>query len=96
MAKYQMMISFDTDKVLSSEEEDNIIGHVAPQIEEPITSEGDDEEYSTSNLQISLSQNMTFGKMTVKEAMEILTTKHYLDDYVLFYVEAVQLRKEIK
>ena len=56
MAKYQMLISFDTDKALSSVEEDNLIGHVAPQIEEPITSEGDDEEYSTSNLKISLEE----------------------------------------
>jgi hypothetical protein len=51
-----MVISFDTDKVLSSEEEDNLIGHVAPQIEEPATYEGDDEEYSTSNLEISLEE----------------------------------------
>ena len=56
MAKYQMLISFDTDKLLSSDEEDNLIGHVAPQIEEPATHEGDDEEYSTSNLQISLKE----------------------------------------
>ena len=49
MAKYQMLISFDTDKALSSDEEDNLIGHVAPQIEEPVNSDGDDEEYSTSN-----------------------------------------------
>ena len=56
MAKYRMVISFDTDKVLSSEEEDNLIGHVAPQIEEPATYEGDDEEYSTSNLTISLEE----------------------------------------
>jgi len=51
-----MVISFDTDKVLSYEEEDNLIGHVAPQIEEPATHEGDDEEYSTSNLKISLEE----------------------------------------
>ena len=56
MARYRMVISFDTDKVLSSEEEDNLIGHVAPQIEEPATYEGDDEEYSTSNLEISLEE----------------------------------------
>ena len=56
MAKYRMVISFDTDKVLSPEEEDNLIGHVAPQIEEPATYEGDDEEYSTSNLTISLEE----------------------------------------
>jgi hypothetical protein len=56
MAKYQMLISFDTDKVLSSDEEDNLIGHVAPQIEEPTTHEGDDEEYSTSNLRITLKE----------------------------------------
>jgi hypothetical protein len=56
MAKYQMLISFDTDKVLSSDEEDNLIGHVAPQIEEPTTYEGDDEEYSTSNLRITLKE----------------------------------------
>ena len=56
MARYQMLVSFDTDKILSSEEEDNLIGHVAPQIEEPATHEGDDEEYSTSNLQISLKE----------------------------------------
>jgi len=51
-----MLISFETDKELSSDEQDNLVGHVAPQIEEPITSEGDDEEYSTSNLQISLEE----------------------------------------
>ena len=56
MAKYQMLISFDTDRVLSSDEEDNLIGHVAPQIEEPTTYEGDDEEYSTSNLRITLKE----------------------------------------
>ena len=56
MARYQMLVSFDTDKILSSEEEDNLIGHVAPQIEEPATHEGDDEEYSTSNLKISLKE----------------------------------------
>lgn len=56
MARYRMVISFDTDKILSSEEEDNLIGHVAPQIEEPATHEGDDEEYSTSNLEISLEE----------------------------------------
>ena len=89
MAKYQMLISFDTDKALSSDEEDNLIGHVAPQIEEPITSDGDDEEYSTSNLQISLTQNNTFGKMKAKDAMEILL-KYDKDDDVLFYIEAVE------
>jgi len=56
MARYRMLISFDTDKVLSYDEEDNLIGHVAPQIEEPATHEGDDEEYSTSNLKISLEE----------------------------------------
>ena len=89
MAKYQMLISFDTDKALSSDEQDNLIGHVAPQIEEPITSDGDDEEYSTSNLQISLTQNNTFGKMKAKDAMEMLL-KYDKDDDVLFYVEAVE------
>jgi hypothetical protein len=89
MAKYQMLISFDTDKALSSVEEDNLIGHVAPQIEEPITSDGDDEEYSTSNLQISLTQNNTFGKMKAKDAMEMLL-KYDKDDDVLFYIEAVE------
>jgi hypothetical protein len=89
MAKYQMLISFDTDKALSSNEEDNLIGHVAPQIEEPITSDGDDEEYSTSNLQISLTQNNTFGKMKAKDAMEMLL-KYDKDDDVLFYIEAVE------
>jgi hypothetical protein len=89
MAKYQMLISFDTDKALSSDEEDNLIGHVAPQIEEPVKSDGDDEEYSTSNLQISLTQNNTFGKMKAKDAMEILL-KYDKDDDVLFYIEAVE------
>jgi hypothetical protein len=89
MAKYQMLISFDTDKALSSEEEDNLIGHVAPQIEEPVKSDGDDEEYSTSNLQISLTQNNTFGKMKAKDAMEMLL-KYDKDDDVLFYIEAVE------
>ena len=56
MARYRMVISFDTDKVLSYDEEDNLLGHVAPQIEEPATHEGDDEEYSTSNLKISLEE----------------------------------------
>jgi hypothetical protein len=56
MAKYRMAIYFYTDRVLSPEEEDNLIGHVAPQIEEPATYEGDDEEYSTSNLTISLEE----------------------------------------
>jgi len=84
-----MLISFDTDKALSSEEEDNLIGHVAPQIEEPITSDGDDEEYSTSNLQISLTQNNTFGKMKAKDAMEMLL-KYDKDDDVFFYIEAVE------
>ena len=56
MTKYQMFISFETDRVLSSDEEDNLIGHVAPQIEEPTTHEGDDEEYLTSNLQITLKE----------------------------------------
>jgi len=89
MAKYQMLISFDTDKALSSDEEDNLIGHVAPQIEEPAKSDGDDEEYSTSNLQISLTQNNTFGKMKAKDAMEMLL-KYDKDDDVLFYIEAVE------
>ena len=84
-----MLISFDTDKALSSDEEDNLIGHVAPQIEEPITSDGDDEEYSTSNLQISLTQSNTFGKMKAKDAMEMLL-KYDKDDDVLFYIEAVE------
>jgi len=84
-----MLISFDTDKALSSVEEDNLIGHVAPQIEEPITSDGDDEEYSTSNLQISLTQSNTFGKMKAKDAMEMLL-KYDKDDDVLFYIEAVE------
>ena len=84
-----MLISFDTDKALSSEEEDNLVGHVAPQIEEPITSDGDDEEYSTSNLQISLTQSNTFGKMKAKDAMEMLL-KYDKDDDVLFYIEAVE------
>ena len=89
MAKYQMLISFDADKELSSDEEDNLVGHVATQIEEPITSDGEDEEYSTSNLQISLIQNNTFGKMKAKDAMEMLL-KYDKDDDVLFYIEAVE------
>lgn len=89
MAKYQMLISFETDKELSSDEQDNLIGHVAPQIEEPVKSDGDDEEYSTSNLQISLTQNNTFGKMKAKDAMEMLL-KYDKDDDVLFYIEAVE------
>ena len=84
-----MLISFETDKELSSDEQDNLVGHVAPQIEEPITSDGDDEEYSTSNLQISLIQNNTFGKMKAKDAMEMLL-KYDKDDDVLFYIEAVE------
>ncbi len=89
MAKYQMLISFETDKELSSDEQDNLVGHVAPQIEEPVKSDGDDEEYSTSNLQISLIQNNTFGKMKAKDAMEMLL-KYDKDDDVLFYIEAVE------
>ncbi len=89
MAKYQMLISFETDKELSSDEQDNLVGHVAPQIEEPVKSDGDDEEYSTSNLQISLTRNNTFGKMKAKDAMEMLL-KYDKDDDVLFYVEAVE------
>ncbi len=89
MAKYQMLISFETDKELSSDEQDNLVGHVAPQIEEPVKSDGDDEEYSTSNLQISLTQNNIFGKMKAKDAMEMLL-KYDKDDDVLFYVEAVE------
>ena len=89
MAKYQMLISFDTDKVLSSDEEDNLIGHVAPQIEEPTTHEGDDEEYSTSNLQIYLTQSNVSGKMKAKDAMEMLL-KYDKDDDVLFFIEEVK------
>jgi hypothetical protein len=89
MAKYQMLVFFDADKVLSSEEEDNLIGHVAPQIEEPSTHEGDDEEYSTSNLQIYLTQDNTSGKMKARDAMEMLL-KYDKDDDVLFYIEAVE------
>ena len=48
MAKYQMLVSFDTDKILSSEEEDNLIGYVVPQIEEPATHEGDDDHRAGS------------------------------------------------
>jgi len=89
MAKYQMLVFFDADKVLSSDEKDNLIGHVAPQIEEPSTHEGDDEEYSTSNLQISLIQSNTSGKMKARDAMEMLL-KYDKDDDVLFYIEAVE------
>lgn len=89
MAKYQMLVSFDADKVLSSDEEDNLIGHVAPQIEEPSTHEGDDEEYSTSNLQIYLVQSNNFGKMKAKDAMEMLL-KYDKDDDVLFFIEEVK------
>ena len=89
MARYQMLVSFDTDKILSSEEEDNLIGHVAPQIEEPATHEGDDEEYSTSNLQIYLTQSNVSGKMKARDAMEMLL-KYDKDDDVLFYIEEVE------
>ena len=89
MAKYQMLVSFDADKVLSSDEEDNLIGHVAPQIEEPSTHTGDDEEYSTSNLQIYLVQSNNFGKMKAKDAMEMLL-KYDKDDDVLFFIEEVK------
>ena len=89
MAKYQMLVSFDADTVLSSDEEDNLIGHVAPQIEEPTTHEGDDEEYSTSNLQIYLTQSNVSGKMKAKDAMEMLL-KYDKDDDVLFYIQAVE------
>ena len=89
MAKYQMLVSFDADTVLSSDEEDNLIGHVAPQIEEPSTHEGDDEEYSTSNLQIYLVQSNNFGKMKANDAMEMLL-KYDKDDDVLFFIEEVK------
>ena len=81
MAKYQMLVSFDADTILSSDEEDNLIGHVAPQIEEPTTHEGDDEEYSTSNLQIYLTQSNVSGKMKAK---------YDKDDDVLFFIEEVK------
>lgn len=45
--KYTVSISFSTDKELSQEEMSALCMQVAAQVEEPVTGEGDDVEYTT-------------------------------------------------
>ena len=45
--KYTVSISFSTDKEISQEEMSALCMQVAAQVEEPVTGEGDDVEYTT-------------------------------------------------
>ena len=51
---YEIVGSFNTDRILSAAEIDNLIGFLSLQIEEPVDSEQEYETYSTSDIKLNL------------------------------------------
>jgi hypothetical protein len=52
--KYTIKVEFDTDKVLSAEEMEAIQDTVALQIEEPQDLTGNEAEFMTSNIEVTI------------------------------------------
>jgi hypothetical protein len=52
--KYTIKVEFDTDKVLSAEEMEAIQDTVALQIEEPQDLTGNESEFMTSNIEVTI------------------------------------------
>lgn len=59
--QYKISISFITNKKLNSAEIDALSAQIAAQIEEPVTSQGDDVEYETNLLEIEIEENKKEG-----------------------------------
>ncbi len=54
MFQYKGTISFESDQELTPEQLDQIVFALEVQIEEPVDAEGNDEEFSTREILISL------------------------------------------
>lgn len=57
MFKYQGTFSFESDQELTPEQQDQIVFAIEVQIEEPADAEGNDEEFSTREVLVSLEAN---------------------------------------
>ena len=59
--QYKISISFTTNQKLNSAEIDALSAQIAAQIEEPVTSQGDDVEYETNLLEIEIEEDKKEG-----------------------------------
>jgi frataxin-like iron-binding protein CyaY len=59
--QYKISISFTTNQKLNSAEIDALCAQIAAQIEEPVTSQGDDVEYETNLLEIEIEEDKKEG-----------------------------------
>jgi hypothetical protein len=57
MANYKITISFESDYELEQNQVDDLLGHLELQIQEPQTYKGEDETYTTKNIEINLEEN---------------------------------------
>jgi len=57
MPNYKINISFESDYQLEQHQLDDLLGHLELQIQEPQTYKGEDEIYTTKNIQIRLEEN---------------------------------------
>ena len=52
--KYQIKVTFESDRKLTATELGDLLNQVAVQVEEPVTWEGEDVEYFTSKVKIGV------------------------------------------
>ena len=57
MPNYKINISFESDYQLKQHQLDDLLGYLELQIQEPQTYKGEDEIYTTKNIQIRLEEN---------------------------------------
>jgi hypothetical protein len=57
MPRYKITISFESDYELEQHQVDDLLGHLELQIQEPQTYKGEDEIYTTQNIEIRLEEN---------------------------------------
>jgi hypothetical protein len=57
MSNYKITISFESDYELEQNQVDDLLGHLELQIQEPQTYKGEDETYTTKNIEINLEEN---------------------------------------
>ena len=51
--KYQIKVTFETDRALTALELDELLDSIALQVEEPVTSGGQDVTYETKDIEVT-------------------------------------------
>ena len=62
MYKNIVVITFITERELTEDEQENLTLALSPQVEEPVNSDMEDEEYETSEVEVKHYMPMRFGK----------------------------------